>query len=159
MDSGESEEAAIADVAVRLNAADGARHLDVQPYTGKRLKEPPTLIVRARWHDAIIDDLVDGAKAALKECGVPEENIVETDVPGAFELPLVVLEGGLRRLLDQNLVLRVRVRGLRDDREADALPVPIARQHHERVERDAFGLGPDLKILKLITINYYTTRR
>lgn len=45
-------------------------------------------IIRARWHSEIIDDLVDGAKAALKESNVKDENIIETIVPGAFELPL-----------------------------------------------------------------------
>lgn len=45
-------------------------------------------IIRARWHPEIIDSLIDGAKEALKESGVKEENIIETEVPGAFELPL-----------------------------------------------------------------------
>ena len=28
----------------------------------------------------------DGVKTALKECGVPDENLVESEVPGSFEL-------------------------------------------------------------------------
>ena len=45
-------------------------------------------IIKARWHKAIIDDLVDGAKEALLESGVKEDNIFITEVPGSFELPL-----------------------------------------------------------------------
>ena len=45
-------------------------------------------IIKARWHKEVIDDLVDGAKTALMETGVKEENIFVTEVPGSFELPL-----------------------------------------------------------------------
>jgi 6,7-dimethyl-8-ribityllumazine synthase len=45
-------------------------------------------IVHARWNKPIIDRLVPGAIAKLKECGVKEGNIVVQTVPGSFELPL-----------------------------------------------------------------------
>jgi 6,7-dimethyl-8-ribityllumazine synthase len=47
-------------------------------------------IVHARWNDAIIDPLLAGAKAKLKECGVKESNIVVQTVPGSWELPIAV---------------------------------------------------------------------
>jgi len=47
-------------------------------------------IVHARWNDAIISELLAGAKAKLLECGVKESNIVVESVPGAWELPIAV---------------------------------------------------------------------
>ena len=45
-------------------------------------------IIRTRWNKEYVDKLVDGAKEALKECNVAEENIFVKEVPGSFELPL-----------------------------------------------------------------------
>jgi 6,7-dimethyl-8-ribityllumazine synthase len=45
-------------------------------------------IVHARWNKAVIDALVVGAIAKLKERGVKDSNIVVQTVPGSFELPL-----------------------------------------------------------------------
>ncbi|KAG8746843.1 hypothetical protein FRC10_003365 [Ceratobasidium sp. 414] len=57
---------------------------DVQ-YNGSNLR---VAIVHARWNKSIIDALVAGAVAKLKERGVKESNIVIQSVPGSFELPL-----------------------------------------------------------------------
>ena len=45
-------------------------------------------ISTTRWNKDIIDSLKSGIKDALTECKVEEGNIFETEVPGAFELPL-----------------------------------------------------------------------
>ncbi|KAH7914010.1 6,7-dimethyl-8-ribityllumazine synthase [Hygrophoropsis aurantiaca] len=45
-------------------------------------------IIHARWNKTVIDALVAGAVAKLKERGVKESNIVIDSVPGSFELPL-----------------------------------------------------------------------
>ncbi|EIN07137.1 dimethylribityllumazine synthase [Punctularia strigosozonata HHB-11173 SS5] len=45
-------------------------------------------IVHARWNKSVIDALVAGTVAKLKETGVKETNIVIQSVPGSFELPL-----------------------------------------------------------------------
>ena len=47
-------------------------------------------IVHARWNDKIIDPLLEGTKAKLRECGVKESNIVVQTVPGSWELPIAV---------------------------------------------------------------------
>jgi 6,7-dimethyl-8-ribityllumazine synthase len=47
-------------------------------------------IVHARWNTTIIDALLDGAKKALKQAGVKDENIVLQSVPGSYELPYAV---------------------------------------------------------------------
>lgn len=47
-------------------------------------------IVHARWNAEIIDPLLEGTKAKLLACGVPEANIVVESVPGSWELPIGV---------------------------------------------------------------------
>lgn len=44
-------------------------------------------IVRTRWNATVVDALVAGAREELLRCGVSESNIVELQVPGAYELP------------------------------------------------------------------------
>ena len=55
-------------------------------------------IITARWHDEINGNLIAGAKESLKKAGVKEENIVEREVPGSFELPLACRFLGLTQL-------------------------------------------------------------
>lgn len=45
-------------------------------------------IVVSEWNDSITLNLLKGAKEALLDNGVKEENILVRFVPGAFELPL-----------------------------------------------------------------------
>ncbi len=45
-------------------------------------------VVHARWNKVVIDALLAGALAKLRENGVKESNIVVQSVPGSFELPL-----------------------------------------------------------------------
>ncbi|KAL2157425.1 hypothetical protein VTH06DRAFT_6117 [Thermothelomyces fergusii] len=47
-------------------------------------------IVHARWNNTIIEPLLAGTKAKLKECGVKDSNIVVQTVPGSWELPIAV---------------------------------------------------------------------
>lgn len=57
---------------------------DVQ-YDGSALR---IAIVHARWNKEVIDALLAGAIAKLKERGVKDSNIVIESVPGSYELPL-----------------------------------------------------------------------
>ena len=43
-------------------------------------------VVAARWHQEVMDGLLDGARRGLAESGVSE--VTEVRVPGAFELPV-----------------------------------------------------------------------
>ena len=52
-------------------------------------------LVVARFYRELADDLVDGAKRALRDCGVRDEDVSVFDVPGCFEIPL-----GCRNLID-----------------------------------------------------------
>jgi 6,7-dimethyl-8-ribityllumazine synthase len=68
-------------------------------------------IVAARFYSDLADQLVDGAKRALADCGVSRDQIAVFDVPGCFELPLAC-----RRIADQDyydaiVALGVVVRG------------------------------------------------
>ncbi|KAK5460897.1 lumazine synthase [Exophiala xenobiotica] len=47
-------------------------------------------IVHARWNTTIIDSLLNGARKAMLDAGVKEENIVIESVPGSYELPMAV---------------------------------------------------------------------
>ncbi|KAJ7154295.1 6,7-dimethyl-8-ribityllumazine synthase [Mycena filopes] len=56
-----------------------------EKYDGSSLR---VAIVHARWNTKVIDALVAGAVAKLKDRGVKDTNIVIQSVPGSFELPL-----------------------------------------------------------------------
>ncbi len=45
-------------------------------------------LVASRYNGAIVENLVHGAREALRECGVADENVPLVWVPGSFELPL-----------------------------------------------------------------------
>jgi len=44
-------------------------------------------IVASSWHDGVMDGLITGARAALRDAGATDVDLIRT--PGAFELPLV----------------------------------------------------------------------
>ena len=68
-------------------------------------------ILKARWHEGHIGNLVGGIKEALTECKVPEENIVEYEVPGAFELPLACRYLALSGKVDAIIPVGVLIKG------------------------------------------------
>lgn len=45
-------------------------------------------IVAARFYADLADDLVDGARRALRDCSVADDDVAVFEVPGCFELPL-----------------------------------------------------------------------
>ncbi len=49
-------------------------------------------VLAGRWHPRVVDTLVAGALATLRDNGVAEESIDIVRVPGAWELPLVARE-------------------------------------------------------------------
>ena len=49
-------------------------------------KEFKVGIVVSEWNDQVTEGLFSGAKEALLDCGMLEENIVRWNVPGSFEL-------------------------------------------------------------------------
>ena len=64
-------------------------------------------VVATRWHAALVENMLDRARAAAKECGVTE--VVEARVAGSVELPVVAQ--ALARRCDAVVALGVVVRG------------------------------------------------
>jgi 6,7-dimethyl-8-ribityllumazine synthase len=64
-------------------------------------------VVAARWHNRVMEGLLDGARRALAAYSVSEVTVVR--VPGTFELPVVAAE--LARSHDAVIALGVVVRG------------------------------------------------
>ena len=56
-------------------------------------------IVVSKWNSKITEGLFSGAKEALIDCGVLQENIIRWNVPGSFELPF-----GCKKLLSTEKV-------------------------------------------------------
>ena len=68
-------------------------------------------IVVSEWNDSITLNLLKGAKEALIDNGVKEENILVRFVPGAFELPLGCQRIARSRKVDAIVALGVVIRG------------------------------------------------
>ncbi len=68
-------------------------------------------IIRTRWNDEHVTNLVNGCKEALKECKVDEENIFETSVPGSFELPLAAKLLAMSGTVDAIITAGVLIKG------------------------------------------------
>lgn len=68
-------------------------------------------VIRTRWNDEDVSNLVDGIKAGLKECKVPEENIFIKEVPGAFELPFAAKLLAMSRTVDAVICAGVLIKG------------------------------------------------
>ena len=68
-------------------------------------------IIKARWHEGTCDSLVAGIKASLAECGVEASNIVESEVPGSFELPLATRYLALSGTVDVIIPIGVLIKG------------------------------------------------
>ena len=66
------------------------------------LKNKKFAIVVAEWNDEITEPLFDGAYNALLELGAKKDNIIRTNVPGSFELPL-----GAQRMADKKEIAAV----------------------------------------------------
>lgn len=56
-----------------LGAVEGAAHLRVA-------------VIASRWHETVMDGLLDGSRRALRDSGVTD--VTELRVPGTFELPV-----------------------------------------------------------------------
>uniref|UniRef100_A0A7S2S1K9 6,7-dimethyl-8-ribityllumazine synthase n=1 Tax=Eucampia antarctica TaxID=49252 RepID=A0A7S2S1K9_9STRA len=68
-------------------------------------------IIRTRWNDEHVTNLVEGARKALKETNVEDDNIFETEVPGAFELPFAAKLLALSGTVDAIICAGVLIKG------------------------------------------------
>lgn len=72
---------------------------------------PRIAIVAADWNEFIVGRLLEGATAALRHHGLPDENIVVVRCPGSFEIPLVAQACAQRADIDAVICLGCVIRG------------------------------------------------
>ncbi len=68
-------------------------------------------IVVSRYNEEIAEGLLQGARAALAEAGVPENRVTVVRVPGAFELPAAALRAATRGDFDAVVCLGCLIKG------------------------------------------------
>ena len=68
-------------------------------------------VVSARWNSHVTMRLLDGARRGLAAAGVPDAQVVEDWVPGAFELPLAAKTWALSGRVDAVICLGCVIRG------------------------------------------------
>jgi len=68
-------------------------------------------VLRTRWNDEHVSNLVEGIKAGVAECKVPEENIFIKEVPGAYELPYAAKLLAMSGTVDAIICAGVLIKG------------------------------------------------
>jgi 6,7-dimethyl-8-ribityllumazine synthase len=68
-------------------------------------------IVAAKWHDQVMNGLLDGAIRATSDAGVKTENSTIIRVPGTFELPVAAARLAKSHIYDAIVALGVVIRG------------------------------------------------
>ena len=68
-------------------------------------------IIKTRWNKEHVDNVVAGAKASLQACNVTDDNIFETEVPGAFELPYAAKLLAMSGTVDAIICTGVLIKG------------------------------------------------
>jgi 6,7-dimethyl-8-ribityllumazine synthase len=87
-------------------SSNGKQKKHLPDCSGKRFA-----IVTARFYTELTDQLIDGAKRALLDCGVAESDIEFYEVPGCFELPLACRKIADNTSIDAVVALGVVIRG------------------------------------------------
>eukprot|EP00591_Stephanopyxis_turris_P000974 CAMPEP_0195521000 /NCGR_PEP_ID=MMETSP0794_2-20130614/17758_1 /TAXON_ID=515487 /ORGANISM="Stephanopyxis turris, Strain CCMP 815" /LENGTH=222 /DNA_ID=CAMNT_0040650453 /DNA_START=53 /DNA_END=721 /DNA_ORIENTATION=+ len=85
-----------------------AKEIEFEAQDGSKVRVG---IIKTRWNSEHVTNIVDGAKLALKECNVTDENIFETEVPGAYELPLAARFLALSGTVDAVICCGVLIKG------------------------------------------------
>lgn len=80
-------------------------------------------IACSRFNARVVDGLLDGARAALREMGGRAADWEELEVPGAFELPLAARAAAASRRYDAVVALGAVIKGETD--------------HYEHIAREA----------------------
>mmetsp|Transcript_22778 Transcript_22778/g.46534 ORF Transcript_22778/g.46534 Transcript_22778/m.46534 type:complete len:194 (-) Transcript_22778:271-852(-) len=68
-------------------------------------------VLRTRWNDEHVSNLVSGIEAGLKECNVPTDNIFIKEVPGAYELPYAAKLLAMSGTVDAIICCGVLIKG------------------------------------------------
>jgi 6,7-dimethyl-8-ribityllumazine synthase len=86
--------------------SNGSHAMPAPNCAGKRFA-----IAAARFYRELTDSMIDGARRALADCGVKDEDILVYDVPGCFELPLACRKIIGKENVDGLVALGVVIRG------------------------------------------------
>jgi len=87
-------------------------------------------IIRTRWNEEHVKNLVAGCRKSLKECKVKDENIFETTVPGSYELPLAARFLALSGTVDAIVTAGVLIKGEVSKRVGHTMHVGSHGHHH-----------------------------
>jgi len=68
-------------------------------------------VVAARWNSFVTDRLLEGAIAALRDCGVEDASVTVVRVPGAFEVPTAASWAARSGRFDAVICLGAVIRG------------------------------------------------
>jgi len=68
-------------------------------------------IVTTRWNTEVVSKLKDGARQTLLDLGITETDIVEFEVPGAWELPLASRYMAMTQKVDAIVPMGVLIKG------------------------------------------------
>ena len=66
-------------------------------------------VVTSRYNEPITEELEAGARAQLKEYGLPDDKVIFTSVPGAYEIPLAakyLIDSGCEAIITLGCVIR-----------------------------------------------------
>jgi 6,7-dimethyl-8-ribityllumazine synthase len=80
-------------------------------------------IVWTRWNSDLVTPMVEDVRTALKACKVEAENIVEMQVPGAFEVPMAARLMTATQKVNAIVCIGVLVKGETDHYDYIAGPV------------------------------------
>jgi len=87
----------------------------MREYRGKLDGQPLRVAIAvSRYNETVTRGLLEGARAALAECGVRPDAVDVAHVPGALELPLVARELALGGRYDAVVALGAVIRGETD---------------------------------------------
>lgn len=99
-------------------------------------------IAASRFNQFIVEQLMEGARDALKRNGIEQRDIVTAWVPGAFELPLAAEQMAASGRIDAVIALGAVIRG--DTPHFDYVAGECARGIREAAQRHgipvAFGV-------------------
>lgn len=76
-----------------------------------QLPDASVAVVVTRWNTQVVDAMFDAAVAAVKSCGVSDDNLQTLRVPGAFELPIVCHRLAASGRFDAIIALGCVIRG------------------------------------------------
>lgn len=84
---------------------------------------PRIVVVAARWNEMVVDSMIEGATAALKERGIDEFELVR--VPGCWEIPVIISERFSRGEVNGAVALGCIMKG--ETMHAELLATDVSR--------------------------------